>query len=165
MSVFVLLLGGGWPSFVICRDEVFAGVVSISLLQVIILHSHPSILTTSTSPYPPYQHTSLSYILLPTYNVEHKIIFLTVTVEMYVEDAILHSLSLPYTTNRINKKQLIYLHRILNRDPTHWTQQILKTLESHKIEVNTIKLKSSSTKSNENVESTEKLLTDNLHMV
>ena len=60
------------------RDEVFAGVVSISLLQVIILHSHPSILTTSTSPYPPYQHTSLSYILLPTYNVEHKIIFLTV---------------------------------------------------------------------------------------
>ena len=29
---------------------------------------------------------------------------------------------------RIDKKQLLYLHRILNRDPTHWTAQMLKVL-------------------------------------
>ena len=47
--------------------------------------------------------------------------------------AILYSFGLPYTTSRIDKKQLLYLHRILNRDPSHWTRQTLKTLENLKI--------------------------------
>ena len=42
--------------------------------------------------------------------------------------AIIHSLGIPYTSMRIDKKQLLYLHRILNRDPTHWTVQMLKVL-------------------------------------
>ena len=42
--------------------------------------------------------------------------------------AIIHSLGIPYTSMRIDKKQLLYLHRLLNRANTHWTVQLLKTL-------------------------------------
>ena len=34
-----------------------------------------------------------------------------------------------YTDVRIQKKQLLYLHRILNRDENHWTNKTLTTLE------------------------------------
>ena len=43
--------------------------------------------------------------------------------------AIIHSFGIPYTKTRIDKKQLLYLHRMLNRDPTHWTVQLLMTLK------------------------------------
>ena len=47
--------------------------------------------------------------------------------------AILHSLGIPYTNDRIAKKQLLYLHHLLNREPTHWTRQMLRKLENLKV--------------------------------
>ena len=71
--------------------------------------------------------------------------------------AILYSLGTLYTTIRVDKKQLLYLHRLLNREPQHWTrqafnvlqrldigwaQQILKTLKKYELthEFDTIKM-------------------------
>ena len=42
--------------------------------------------------------------------------------------AIIFTLGTLYTDIRIHKKQLIYLHRILNRDQSHWTVNMLQTL-------------------------------------
>ena len=42
--------------------------------------------------------------------------------------AIVFTLGTLYTNIRIHKKQLIYLHRILNREPNHWTNEMLQTL-------------------------------------
>ena len=44
--------------------------------------------------------------------------------------AIHFMLGIPYTNSRIDQKRLIYLHKILNRDPSHWTRRSLETLES-----------------------------------
>ena len=38
-----------------------------------------------------------------------------------------------FTTIRIDQKRLLYLHKILNRDPTHWTKRSFHTLETLKI--------------------------------
>ena len=43
--------------------------------------------------------------------------------------AIFYTLGILQTKIRIDKKQLIYLHRILIRDNNHWTQKALKTIE------------------------------------
>ena len=43
--------------------------------------------------------------------------------------AIIHTLGTLQTKIRSDKKQLIYLHRILTRDNGHWTRQALKTLQ------------------------------------
>ena len=43
--------------------------------------------------------------------------------------AIIHTLGILQTKIRIDKKQLIYLHRILTRGNDHWTQKALKTLQ------------------------------------
>ena len=37
---------------------------------------------------------------------------------------------IPYTSSRIDQKRLVYLHKILNRDPSHWTRKSLVTLEA-----------------------------------
>ena len=42
--------------------------------------------------------------------------------------AIIHTLGLLQTKIRIEKKQLIYFHRILTRDKEHWTAKALQTL-------------------------------------
>ena len=42
---------------------------------------------------------------------------------------ILFSLGLPYTKFRFIQKKVIYLHRILQRNPSHWTRKTLKVLE------------------------------------
>ena len=42
--------------------------------------------------------------------------------------AIIFTVGTLYTDIRIHKKQLIYLHRILNRDHSHWTVNMLQTL-------------------------------------
>ena len=47
--------------------------------------------------------------------------------------AILYSLGIPYTYDRISKKQLLYLHRLLNQEPSHWTRKMLNKLESLKL--------------------------------
>ena len=47
--------------------------------------------------------------------------------------AILHTLGLPYTTNRIKKKQLLFLHRLLNKDPNQQTRKMLKALDKLKV--------------------------------
>ena len=47
--------------------------------------------------------------------------------------AILHTLGLPYTTNRIKKKQLLFLHRLLNKDPNQQTRKMLKVLDKLKV--------------------------------
>ena len=44
--------------------------------------------------------------------------------------AILYSLGIPYTCQRLDKKQLIYLHRILKRCDQHWTKLALNHLNS-----------------------------------
>ena len=46
--------------------------------------------------------------------------------------AIIYTLGLLYTNIRIEKKQLIYLHRILNRKEDHWTKKTLNTLKELK---------------------------------
>ena len=47
--------------------------------------------------------------------------------------AILYSLGIPYTGQRLDKKQLIYLHRILKRFDQHWTKLTLNHLNSSNI--------------------------------
>ena len=47
--------------------------------------------------------------------------------------AILYSLGTLYTSLRLDMKQLIYLHKLLNRHPTHWTHKTLTTLTDKKI--------------------------------
>ena len=47
--------------------------------------------------------------------------------------AILYMLGIPYTSSRIDQKKLVYLHKILNRDPSHWTRKSLETLETMNI--------------------------------
>ena len=43
--------------------------------------------------------------------------------------AIFYTFGLLYTDVRIHKRQLLYLHRILNRDENHWTNKTLMTLK------------------------------------
>ena len=47
--------------------------------------------------------------------------------------AVLHAFGLLYTSNRIAKKQLLYLHRLLNKDPNHQNSKMLKVLDKLKI--------------------------------
>ena len=47
--------------------------------------------------------------------------------------AIIYTLGTLITSIRVDQKRLIYLHRILNRDPLHWTRKTLSTLEKHNI--------------------------------
>ena len=47
--------------------------------------------------------------------------------------AILYSLGIPYTSQRVDQKRLIYLHRILKRYDLHWTKLTLNHLISHNI--------------------------------
>ena len=47
--------------------------------------------------------------------------------------AIIHSFGLLYTSLRIEKQCLTYLHRILKRTQTHWTAKTLKILECHNL--------------------------------
>ena len=42
--------------------------------------------------------------------------------------AILYSLGIPYTCQRLDKKRLVYLHRILKRYDQHWTKLVLQHL-------------------------------------
>ena len=42
---------------------------------------------------------------------------------------IIHSLGTLYTKIRIDQKQLLYVHKVLNRDPTNWTKMALSILE------------------------------------
>ena len=44
--------------------------------------------------------------------------------------AIIFMFGLPYTSSRIDQKKLMYLHKILNKEPSHWTKKSLDTLES-----------------------------------
>ena len=43
--------------------------------------------------------------------------------------AIFYTFGLLYTDVRIHKRQLLYLHRVLNRDVNHWTNKTLMTLK------------------------------------
>ena len=43
--------------------------------------------------------------------------------------AILFTFGILDTNIRVDQKQLIYLHKILNRASSHWTKQTLETLE------------------------------------
>ena len=43
--------------------------------------------------------------------------------------AIIFSLGTLYTSIRVDKKRLTYLHKVLNREPSHWTRKSLETLE------------------------------------
>ena len=47
--------------------------------------------------------------------------------------AILYSFGLLYTRFRVDQKQLIYLKRILERDPNHWTRKTLEELRTRNI--------------------------------
>ena len=47
--------------------------------------------------------------------------------------AIVHTFGTLYTKIRIDKKQLQYLHRILQREENHWTNKALKTLQCRNI--------------------------------
>ena len=47
--------------------------------------------------------------------------------------AILYSFGILYTGQRVDKKRLIYLHRLLKRHDQHWTKQILYELDKLKI--------------------------------
>ena len=47
--------------------------------------------------------------------------------------AILFTFGILYTTTRVDQKKLIYLHKILNRDLSHWTRKSLETLEKMNI--------------------------------
>ena len=47
--------------------------------------------------------------------------------------SIIYSLGTLYTGLRVNQKQLIYLHRILNRPSNHWTRKVLECLEVNNI--------------------------------
>ena len=40
----------------------------------------------------------------------------------------MHTLGLMYTSIRIDQRQLMYLHKLPNRDPYHWTRRTLQTL-------------------------------------
>ena len=44
--------------------------------------------------------------------------------------AILFSFGVPYTTSRTDQKRLSYLHKLLNREPSHWTRKSLETLKT-----------------------------------
>ena len=44
--------------------------------------------------------------------------------------AILYMFGIPHTSSRIDQKRLVYLHKILNRDPSHWTRKSLDTLQT-----------------------------------
>ena len=43
--------------------------------------------------------------------------------------AILYTFGIPYTNSRIDQKKLIYLHKLLLRDSSHWTSKSLNVLE------------------------------------
>ena len=43
--------------------------------------------------------------------------------------AILFTFGILYTSTRVDQKKLIYLHKILTRDPSHWTRKSLETLK------------------------------------
>ena len=47
--------------------------------------------------------------------------------------AIIHTFGTLYTKQRIDQKQLLYLHRIMSRDTTHWTRMTLTTLKDKNI--------------------------------
>ena len=47
--------------------------------------------------------------------------------------SIIYSFGTLYTKLRVDLKQLIYLHRILNRTTNHWTRKVLKCLETNNI--------------------------------
>ena len=44
--------------------------------------------------------------------------------------AIIYTFGTLFTRIRIDQKQLIYLHKVLNQDKTHWTRKTLETLEN-----------------------------------
>ena len=47
--------------------------------------------------------------------------------------AITYTFGTLYTKQRIDQRQLLYLHKLLNRPATHWTQKTLNTLQEMKI--------------------------------
>ena len=47
--------------------------------------------------------------------------------------AIIFTLGTLFTSIRVDQKRLMYLHKILNREPTHWTKKSFNTLEKYKI--------------------------------
>ncbi len=47
--------------------------------------------------------------------------------------ALIFTFGIPYTRQRVDQKQLTYLHKVLNRQTTHWTKKTLEALEDKNI--------------------------------